>query len=236
MKFLFNVFGVVLTVYFYKFIYSFHYGAIRISHQFSRIRYRYLNDNLFHINHRYAKRNHDDIMINNNSDDEADDTKFITLNDLKLQWTQSGRKLIDFNEKTALLLFYSDDDDDYENDRHDQEHSKSNNIRFDAKKMKDITNEMMKSVGDGQLLASKTSRTFPRDINFDTQSRAASRNHIDSNIATESSPNPLEGRSIGIDLGTTFSAVSVIEAGMPRIIPIDGHRIIPSIVGCDSFY
>ncbi len=38
------------------------------------------------------------------------------------------------------------------------------------------------------------------------------------------------GRSIGIDLGTTFSAVSVIEAGRPVIIPINGQRIVPSVV------
>lgn len=38
------------------------------------------------------------------------------------------------------------------------------------------------------------------------------------------------GRSIGIDLGTTFSAVSVIEGGKPVIIPINGSRIVPSVV------
>jgi heat shock 70kDa protein 1/2/6/8 len=37
-------------------------------------------------------------------------------------------------------------------------------------------------------------------------------------------------RSVGIDLGTTNSAVSVIECGLPIIIPVDGLRITPSIV------
>ena len=37
----------------------------------------------------------------------------------------------------------------------------------------------------------------------------------------------------GIDLGTTNSAISVIEGGKPVIIPCNGARIVPSIVGYD---
>ena len=36
---------------------------------------------------------------------------------------------------------------------------------------------------------------------------------------------------IGIDLGTTNSEVSVVENGQPRIIEIDGARLLPSVVG-----
>jgi len=36
---------------------------------------------------------------------------------------------------------------------------------------------------------------------------------------------------IGIDLGTTFSAVAVIDAGTPAILPRKDQRIIPSVVG-----
>ena len=36
---------------------------------------------------------------------------------------------------------------------------------------------------------------------------------------------------IGIDLGTTNSAISIIEGGKPVIIPVNGGRIVPSIVG-----
>lgn len=39
-----------------------------------------------------------------------------------------------------------------------------------------------------------------------------------------------KGRSVGIDLGTTFSAVSIVECGQPRIIAVDGARIVPSVV------
>ena len=39
------------------------------------------------------------------------------------------------------------------------------------------------------------------------------------------------GKIIGIDLGTTFSAVAVMEGGKPKIIPsAEGKNIFPSIV------
>ena len=36
---------------------------------------------------------------------------------------------------------------------------------------------------------------------------------------------------IGIDLGTTNSEVSIVENGQPRIIEIDGAKLLPSVVG-----
>ena len=36
---------------------------------------------------------------------------------------------------------------------------------------------------------------------------------------------------IGIDLGTTFSAVGFVRAGKPVILPSDHERIVPSVVG-----
>jgi hypothetical protein len=54
-------------------------------------------------------------------------------------------------------------------------------------------------------------------------------------ISTEDDqPSVFPGRSVGIDLGTTYSAVSIIEAGMPVIIPIKGARITPSVVAYTS--
>jgi molecular chaperone DnaK (HSP70) len=35
---------------------------------------------------------------------------------------------------------------------------------------------------------------------------------------------------IGIDLGTTFSAVAYLHEGKPTIVPIDGERTMPSVV------
>ena len=36
---------------------------------------------------------------------------------------------------------------------------------------------------------------------------------------------------VGIDLGTTNSEVAVVEDGRPRVIPVDGDPILPSVVG-----
>lgn len=43
------------------------------------------------------------------------------------------------------------------------------------------------------------------------------------------------GRTVGIDLGTTFSLVAVIEGGEPKIIPnAEGERLTPSVVAIDK--
>ena len=43
------------------------------------------------------------------------------------------------------------------------------------------------------------------------------------------------GRTVGIDLGTTFSLVAVIEGGEPKIIPnSEGERLTPSVVAIDK--
>lgn len=43
------------------------------------------------------------------------------------------------------------------------------------------------------------------------------------------------GRAVGIDLGTTFSLVAVIEGGEPKIIPnAEGERLTPSVVAIDK--
>jgi len=43
------------------------------------------------------------------------------------------------------------------------------------------------------------------------------------------------GRAVGIDLGTTFSVVAVIEGGEPKVIPnAEGERLTPSVVAIDK--
>lgn len=50
----------------------------------------------------------------------------------------------------------------------------------------------------------------------------------------DSEPVYVPGKSVGIDLGTTYSSVALIEAGSPVIVPVDGSRITPSVVGYPS--
>jgi molecular chaperone DnaK len=38
-------------------------------------------------------------------------------------------------------------------------------------------------------------------------------------------------KTIGIDLGTTNSLVAVVEGGVPRVLPVDGRPLLPSVVG-----
>ena len=43
------------------------------------------------------------------------------------------------------------------------------------------------------------------------------------------------GRIIGIDLGTTNSAVAVMEGGSPTVIPsAEGGKLIPSVVALNT--
>jgi molecular chaperone DnaK len=44
----------------------------------------------------------------------------------------------------------------------------------------------------------------------------------------------MSNKVLGIDLGTTNSVVALIEDGQPRIIPIDGEQLLPSVVGLDT--
>ncbi len=43
----------------------------------------------------------------------------------------------------------------------------------------------------------------------------------------------MSNKVLGIDLGTTNSAVAIIEDGQPHIIPVGGERLLPSVVGLD---
>jgi molecular chaperone DnaK len=44
----------------------------------------------------------------------------------------------------------------------------------------------------------------------------------------------MSNKVLGIDLGTTNSVVAIIEDGQPRILPVAGERLLPSVVGLDA--
>jgi molecular chaperone DnaK len=43
-----------------------------------------------------------------------------------------------------------------------------------------------------------------------------------------------ESKIFGIDLGTTNSCISVLENGKPRVIPVDGNGVVPSVISVDG--
>eukprot|EP01031_Cornospumella_fuschlensis_P029822 gene29822-36010_t len=52
----------------------------------------------------------------------------------------------------------------------------------------------------------------------------------DSKTASRPASSQSGSKSVGIDLGTTFSLVSVVENGRSVILPVDGDRLLPSVV------
>jgi molecular chaperone DnaK len=43
-----------------------------------------------------------------------------------------------------------------------------------------------------------------------------------------------ESKIFGIDLGTTNSCISVLDNGKPRVIPVDGNGVVPSVISVDG--
>lgn len=49
-------------------------------------------------------------------------------------------------------------------------------------------------------------------------------------VESPSPPSSRRGKAVGIDLGTTFSSVAVVEGGVPVVIPVDDCPLVPSVV------
>ena len=150
----------------------------------------------------------------------SSDSINIDEDELKRLWTATGKSLSSFNIRQAILLSISNDDDSYDDDEDG---------------FIDLTTHTSSSTSKSTAPLSSIISTLSKNNNNKASSPTTSSSLP---TTTTSSPTPRSTstttpstRSVGIDLGTTYSAISIMEAGRPKIIPINGDRIIPSIVG-----
>ena len=150
----------------------------------------------------------------------------IDEDELKRLWTSTGKPLSSFNIQQAILLIIdnndgSDDDDDEDGFIDLTTHtSASSTATKSTASLSSIISTLNKDNNKSSLTSSSSS---PTTTTTTTTTSPTPR--------TTSTTTPSTTRSVGIDLGTTYSAISIMEAGRPKIIPINGDRIIPSIVG-----
>ena len=156
----------------------------------------------------------------------SSDSINIDEDELKRLWTSTGKSLSSFNIEQAILLSISNDNNSDGSDEDDDEDgfidltthtsgSSSSSTAASTTSLSSIISTLNKNNDNPSFTSSSSSTTT-------TSSTARTTSPI--------TPTP-SARSVGIDLGTTYSAISIMEAGRPKIIPINGDRIIPSIVG-----
>lgn len=143
------------------------------------------------------------------SDDEMHE-KITEIEESKIleAWIQSGRSKSSFDIQQAMMLYMSssllslNDEDDDEDEKGFQQLSRSSMSAFKTNSLNKHNASGVKNLID--------QATNP--------------------VVANKSTNLYSTKSVGIDLGTTYSAVSLVEFGKPKIIPIKGSRIIPSVV------
>ena len=148
-----------------------------------------------------STRRHANPAISGGDDD---DVTYLSEEKLRAFWKQAGLPATSYSEQAALskmLLFGGDEDDDDDD----------GDVVAEQPRPAPEKTSLKKSL----LLRKRTqSRPVPAPVPAPAPAPASA----------------MPGRSVGIDLGTTFSAVSVIEGGRPVIIPVAGARIVPSVV------
>jgi hypothetical protein len=158
---------------------------------------------------------------------EGDDVKWMNEAALRSFWVKAGNNDDSYNEDIALrqMLMSDDDDDDDE-------------VVLDVSGDDSIINEAKveeKSVFKSRKQLLKKSVNNIKNIDIKNENieikEDISEEINDTAAVVEKESDIPQGRSVGIDLGTTNSAISIIEGGKPVIIPINGGRIVPSIVG-----
>jgi len=187
---------------------------------------------------------------------EDDSVTYLSEEELRRFWVKSlGLSDSTYNEQTALTKLLLSDNDDDDDDDDEFEGSTSSYMPIGSSTLTTYTNKATKtatakaqpkasssssslsSMGKRLLLRRRTTSTstnssydvslsLPLPIISETSATtsSSSSSSIDDTVVVKGS------RSVGIDLGTTFSAVSCIEGGRPVLIPINGSRIMPSVV------
>jgi len=154
------------------------------------------------------------------SSEKKKDVEYVSLDALKELWLSKGRPLDQFSESTALLEFIGSQDDDEDEEEFAQ-------FAVGDEKL-DMHSEHEVWMATAEVVAEDA----PTRIRLKaSKSKSKSKPKSKVEEIKPSKDEKLEGRAVGIDLGTTYSSVSVIEGGIPVIIPLDGARIVRSVVG-----
>lgn len=140
-------------------------------------------------------------LVRFSANNENNDTLMVSIDQLKEFWQSKGFEEDEFSTQDAVSL-----------------------MAMEVVTSSEDTFDILGTPGNYSLSANNESSFSPLGI---TEIEYLKETFVAEN--TESSM-LLSTRSVGIDLGTTNSVVSAIEGGRPRVITIDGERVLPSVV------